>query len=191
MKKIAIFASGSGSNTKNIVEYLKDQKNINVSLIVSNKSDAGVLKIAKKHSIPTLVLDKETFFSGNDHVKELRKTGIEFIVLAGFLWKVPPALIKAFPGKIINIHPALLPKYGGKGMYGLHVHQAVIDNKEAESGITIHYVDEQYDHGNILFQATCAVLSNDTAESLAKRVLELEHKHYPAVIEQLVEGSSA
>lgn len=118
----------------------------------------------------------------------MKEKEIDFIVLAGFLWKIPVTLIKAFPGRIINIHPALLPKYGGKGMYGQYVHQAVLDNKETESGITIHYVDEVYDHGHIIFQATCPVLTNDTAASLAKRVAALEHAHFPRVIEQLISG---
>jgi phosphoribosylglycinamide formyltransferase-1 len=158
-------------------------------LIVGNKSDAGVLNIASAHKVSTIVIEKEKFFRGNAYVDELKESGIDFIVLAGFLWKIPSELIEAYRNKIINIHPALLPKYGGKGMYGLQVHQAVIDNKEKESGITIHYVDEHYDNGDIIFQATCPVLDNDTASSLAGRVQQLEHEYFPAVIEKLLAKS--
>ena len=125
--------------------------------------NAGVLKIAAKENIPTLIIEKEKFFRGHAYIKELKEKQIDFIVLAGFLWKLPAALIKAYPDRIINIHPALLPKYGGKGLYGHYVHEAVIANKEKESGITIHYVDEIYDHGKIIFQAKCAIMENDTA----------------------------
>lgn len=186
MKKIAIFASGAGSNAATIIEKLSYTKKIEVGLVVSNKAEAGVLKISDQHNIPSLILEKEKFFRGNAYANELKDLGIEFIILAGFLWKIPVALINSYAEKIINIHPALLPKYGGKGMYGLNVHQTVIDNKEKESGITIHYVDEQYDHGNIIFQATCPVQKDDTAISLAKRVQELEHEHYPTVIKELL-----
>lgn len=186
MKKIAIFASGTGSNAAKIIDHFKNHKSISVSLIVSNKPEAGVLKIAEQYPIQTLVLEKEKFFRGNAFTDELKTAGIDFIVLAGFLWKIPATLIKAFPNSIINIHPALLPKYGGKGMYGRYVHQAVIDNKETESGITIHIVDEHYDNGDIIFQAKCSVQENDTAISVAAKVQQLEHEHYPNVIEQVV-----
>lgn len=185
MKKIAIFASGTGSNAKKIIEYLANlpgDKAATVSLVVSNKPDAGVLKIADDNNIPTLVIDKEKFFRGNAYTDELKAAGIDFIVLAGFLWKIPLLLIKAFPKKIINIHPALLPKYGGKGMYGHHVHEAIIANKEKESGITIHYVDELYDHGEIILQAKCPVNESDTPDSLAKKVQALEHLHFPEIV---------
>jgi formyltetrahydrofolate-dependent phosphoribosylglycinamide formyltransferase len=184
--RLAIFASGAGSNAQKIIEQFKTNEKVLVSLIVSNKTGAGVLKIAERENIPSLILDKEKFFRGNAYVDELREQGIDFIILAGFLWKIPSALIKVFPNKIINIHPALLPKYGGKGMYGHHVHEAVIGNKEKESGITIHYVDELYDHGSIIFQAKCAVEENDTAESLAAKIHLLEHANYPVVIERLI-----
>lgn len=186
MKKIAVFASGAGSNALKIIEHLRNNAGFAVSLIVCNKPGAGVLKIAEEHNTPTLLIEKEKFFRGNAYADELKEKQVDFIVLAGFLWKVPSALIKAFPQKIINIHPALLPKYGGKGMYGMHVHQAVIDNKEKESGITVHYVDELYDHGKIIFQATCPVFESDTAEALAQRIHGLEHEYYPAVIENLL-----
>jgi formyltetrahydrofolate-dependent phosphoribosylglycinamide formyltransferase len=186
VKKIAVFASGAGSNAAKIIDRFRTQESINVALIVCNKPDAGVLKIAAKENIPSLIIEKERFFRGDAYKKELKE--IDLIVLAGFLWKIPILLIKAFHHRIINIHPALLPKYGGKGMYGQWVHQAVIDNKEKESGITIHYVDEVYDHGKTIFQATCPVHSTDTATSLARRVAALEHKHYPEVIERLISG---
>ena len=183
-KQIAIFASGAGSNAKKIIEYLKEKSNstAEVSLIVCNKPDAEVLNLANQHQIPSIVLDKEKFFRGNGYVDELRSAGVDFIVLAGFLWKVPDIFIKAYRGKMINIHPALLPKYGGKGMYGRFVHEAVIANKDKESGITIHYVDEVYDHGQIILQATCIVSENETPGSLAKKVQVLEHRHFPAAV---------
>lgn len=186
VNKIAIFASGAGSNASAIIKRFRNHKTVKIALIVSNKPEAGVLNIAQQNKIPSLILDKEKFFRDNAYTDELKESGIEFIILAGFLWKIPSALISAYPGKIINIHPALLPKYGGKGMYGLNVHQAIIDNKEKESGITIHYVDEQYDHGDIILQAKCPVKENDTALSLAARIQELEHAHYPKLIEELL-----
>jgi phosphoribosylglycinamide formyltransferase-1 len=191
MKQIAIFASGGGSNAKKIIEHfnkLAQQGNApgKISLVVSNKPGAGVLKIAEENNIPILIIEKEKFFRGNGYMDELLAAGIDLVVLAGFLWKVPAGLIKAFPRKIVNIHPALLPKYGGKGMYGHFVHEAVVANKEKESGITIHYVDELYDHGQVIFQARCPLSENDSAEEVAKKVLMLEHRHYPEVIQSLV-----
>ncbi|MBI5370866.1 MAG: phosphoribosylglycinamide formyltransferase [Sphingobacteriales bacterium] len=183
---IAIFASGAGSNALKIIEAFAQSPRIRISLILCNKAGAGILQIAEDKQIPAILIDKEQFFRGNAYTDELRAHSIDLLVLAGFLWKIPPALIRAFPGKIINIHPALLPKYGGKGMYGRHVHQAVIDHQEKESGITIHYVDELYDHGSTIFQAHCPVLPGDTPETLAKRVQQLEHSHYPRVIRELV-----
>ena len=183
---IAIFASGAGSNAQKIIDHFRHSLHIKISLIVCNKPGAGVLTIASKENIPGLLLDKEKFFRGDAYINELKEKKIDFIILAGFLWKMPAALIKAYPKKIVNIHPALLPKYGGKGMYGLHVHEAVINAKERESGITIHYVDEHFDHGDAIFQATCAVFENDTAESLARRIHLLEHEHYPRVIERIL-----
>ena len=187
MKQIAIFASGTGSNTKNIIEYLNKKSNstVKVALIVSNKPGAGVLKIAEENNIPTILIEKEKFFRGNAYTDELKEAGIDFIVLAGFLWKIPVTLIKAFHVKMINIHPALLPKYGGKGMYGNFVHEAVIANKEKESGISIHYVDEVYDNGQIILQATCLVSEDDTPETLAKKVQVLEHRHFPPAVSLL------
>jgi formyltetrahydrofolate-dependent phosphoribosylglycinamide formyltransferase len=183
-KRIAVFASGKGSNAEVIIHHFKNHPFIRIALIVSNKPDAGVLHIAAANHIPTLLVEKDDFFKGNAYVEDLKNEQIDFIVLAGFLWKVPTALIKAYPQQIINIHPALLPKYGGKGMYGHFVHEAVINNKEKESGISIHYVDEVYDHGEIIFQATCEVKENDTAKTLAGRIHDLEHEHYAKVIEK-------
>ena len=182
---IAIFASGAGSNAQKIIDHFKNSDVVKISLIVCNKPGAGVLAIAAKENIPVLIIEKEKFFHGNAYTDELKEKKIDFIVLAGFLWKIPDRLIKAFPRKIINIHPALLPKFGGKGMYGNFVHEAVINAGEIESGITIHYVDEHYDNGDTIFQARCAVLESDTPESLAQRIHLLEHAHYPAIIEQL------
>lgn len=183
---IAIFASGAGSNAHQIIRHFAHSDRVKISLIVCNKAGAGILQIADKEHIPSLLLEKEPFFNGDAYTAKLNEFSIDLIILAGFLWKIPPVLIRAFPDKIINIHPALLPDYGGKGMYGQHVHQAVIDNNEKESGITIHYVDEFYDHGKIIFQARCPVLADDTPESLAKRVQGLEHAHFPKVIEGLL-----
>ena len=184
--QIAIFASGAGSNARQIIRHFAGSSKAKISLIVCNKPGAGILQIADKEGIPTLLIEKETFSKGDAYVPELKQRGIDLIVLAGFLWKIPPALIHAYPDRIVNIHPALLPDYGGKGMYGQHVHEAVIRNGEKESGITIHYVDELYDHGSIIFQASCPVLPGDSSESLAKRVQLLEHAHFPTVIESLL-----
>jgi phosphoribosylglycinamide formyltransferase 1 len=159
-----------------------------ISLIVCNNPAAGVLNIAAKENIPGLLIEKKRFMDGDNYLPELEKKQVDFIILAGFLWKIPLGIINAYPQKIINIHPALLPKYGGKGMYGNKVHQAVIDANEKESGITIHYVDEIYDHGKIILQATCAIDESDTADTLAAKVHALEHMHYPAVIADLVKN---
>ena len=186
MKRIAIFASGAGSNARQIIEYFANHAIVQVALVVCNKPGAGVLTIAAQHNVPSLLIEKEKFFRGNAYVDELKEAKIDFIILAGFLWKIPPALIHAYPNKIMNIHPALLPKYGGKGMYGQFVHEAVLAAREAESGISIHIVDELYDHGQILFHASCHVLPDDTPATLAHRIHALEHKYYPEVIEQYV-----
>lgn len=186
--RIAIFASGAGSNAQRIIDYFRNHPNIAIALIVSNKPQSGVLTIAGKEGIPSLIIEKEIFFSGNGYVDELEDKDIQWIVLAGFLWKVPLSLIQHFPGRIINIHPALLPKYGGKGMYGHFVHEAVIAAKEKESGITIHYVDEQFDHGKHILQVPCGIELSENAETLAKKVQALEHRYYPEVIKTLIEN---
>ena len=183
---VAIFASGAGSNAQKIIDHFRDSDLIKIALIVCNKPGAGVLAIAAKENIPAIIIDKEKFFRGNAYTDELKENNISFIVLAGFLWKIPDALIEGYPGKIINIHPALLPNYGGKGMYGNYIHEAVIAAREKESGITIHYVDGHYDNGDIIFQARCSILENDTPATLANRIHQLEHEHYPRVIEKLL-----
>jgi phosphoribosylglycinamide formyltransferase-1 len=187
MIHVAVFASGTGTNTRKIIDYFRHHASIAVSLVVSNQPNAGVLQIAREEGIPTLVLEKERFFRGDAFIPELQKHQTGFIVLAGFLWKIPPALVAAYPGKIINIHPALLPKYGGKGMYGNKVHEAVLANREKESGITIHYVDELYDHGTIIYQAVCEIAEEDTPDSLAQKIHLLEHANYPVIIEKTVQ----
>jgi len=186
MKKIAIFASGSGSNAENIVQYFREKENLNVECICSNKADAYVLERAKKLNIPAKVFSREDFYSSDLIVNYLKKKDIDLIVLAGFLWLIPQNLTDNFT--IINIHPALLPKYGGKGMYGQKVHEAVISNGEKISGITIHYVNEKYDEGQIIFQATCEVLPEDTADDVASKVHKLEYEYFPKVIEKLLTG---
>ncbi|MET0635454.1 MAG: phosphoribosylglycinamide formyltransferase [Chitinophagaceae bacterium] len=185
-RKLAIFASGAGSNARKIIEYFRHNPAVEISLIVCNKPGAGVLAIAHQEKIPVLLIEKEQFFRGNAYVDELKTAGIDFIVLAGFLWKIPAALVQAWPRRIVNIHPALLPAYGGKGMYGHFVHEAVISAGEKQSGITIHYVDEHYDNGAIIFQATTPITSFDTPETLAKKIHELEHAHFPRVIENVL-----
>ncbi len=183
MKNIAVFASGSGTNAQKIIDHFKAGTVARVALVVTNNPTAFVLERAKKAHIPTLLIDKKTFSESSQLLDELKKNEIDFIVLAGFLWLIPTYLIKAYPRKIVNIHPALLPKYGGKGMYGDKVHEAVIQNKETESGITIHYVNEHYDEGQIIFQAKCPVYLSDTTETLAEKIHQLEHTYFPVTIE--------
>lgn len=184
MNRIAIFASGAGSNAQQIINYFKQPtKHITIALIVCNKPGAGVITIAQNEDIPLLMVERERFSNGDAYLPELRHHNVSFLVLAGFLWKIPQTLINEYPKRIINIHPALLPKHGGKGMYGGKVHQAVINASDLESGITIHYVDEHYDNGDIIFQASCEVKPGDTPEILAQRIHKLEHRYYPRVIE--------
>jgi len=183
--KIALFASGSGSNAENIVHYFSQNPNFSFPLIVSNKSDAFVHNRAKKLSIPSFTFSREDFSDGERIMILLSEYNIDCIVLAGFLLKIPQTLILAFPNRIINIHPALLPKHGGKGMYGMRVHEAVAEAREAESGITIHYVNSNYDEGSIIFQATCPVMPTDTPEMIAEKVHALEYEHFPKVIEKI------
>jgi phosphoribosylglycinamide formyltransferase-1 len=186
MKRIAIFASGAGSNAARIIDHFRGHISVTVSLIVCNNPEAGVLAIAAREGIPALLLDKEKFFRGNAYVDELLEKKIDLLVLAGFLRKIPVALVQAFRGRIINIHPALLPKFGGKGMYGQRVHEAVLAAGESRSGITIHFVDELYDHGQVIFSASCEIAANETAGSLAQKVHLLEYAHFPRVIEEVV-----
>src|SRR6056297_3573782 len=174
MNNLAIFASGSGTNAENLIRFFRTSKKNNITLVLSNKENAGVLKRAENLDIPTVVIDRQEFYDSDHVLKLLNQYDINYIVLAGFLWLVPENLVKNYPSAIVNIHPALLPKYGGKGMYGSRVHEAVIANGESESGITIHYVNEKYDEGNIIFQATCPVEKGETPKSLAQKVHELE-----------------
>lgn len=184
---IAIFASGSGSNAENIATYFKTNKNYLIKLILTNKSDAFVLERAKKLNIEAIVFDKNDFYKSEKILEMLKARKISWIILAGFLWLLPENLIQNYPDRIINIHPALLPKYGGKGMYGMNVHEAVIKNKEKESGITIHFVNKEYDKGDIIFQAKCKVNEDDNAETLAQKIHQLEYLHFPEVIEKLIQ----
>jgi phosphoribosylglycinamide formyltransferase 1 len=183
IKNIVIFASGEGSNTQKIIDYFRSSEKVNISLIVSNKASANVLNRAKNNTIPTLVLDRDLFYKGNTLIEELKSMQTDLIVLAGFLWMIPEQLIIAFPNKIINIHPSLLPKFGGKGMYGMHVHKAVIASNEKESGITIHIVNEQYDEGKIIAQHACSISENETVESLGEKIHKLEYEYFPKAIE--------
>jgi phosphoribosylglycinamide formyltransferase-1 len=189
-QNIAVFASGTGTNADNLIRYFKETQTANVSLIVCNNSNAGVIKVSDRNHIPYILIEKEKFFTGDGYVAELKNAHIDFIVLAGFLWKLPSALINAYKNRIVNIHPALLPKFGGKGMYGNFVHEAVLSAKEKESGITIHFVDEFYDNGKTIFQITCPVYENDTTETLSKRIHELEYKYFPKVIEEVIRNSN-
>lgn len=186
MTHIAIFASGTGTNARKIIEYFESSSEVKVALVVSNRKNALVLDAAAERGIPTILLERKSFYHSETILTELQTYSISLIILAGFLWLIPPYLVRAFTDRIINIHPALLPKFGGKGMYGHHVHEAVLDAGEKESGITIHLVDEIYDNGSTLFQAKCPVEVNDTPETLAKRVLKLEHYYFPRIIDEYI-----
>jgi len=183
MKKIAIFASGSGSNAENIAHYFESNPEVEISIILSNKKDAFVLERAKKLNIPSQTFTRNDFYDTNTIVDLLKSKQIDLIVLSGFLWLVPDSLIQAYPNAIVNIHPALLPNYGGKGMYGMNVHKTVIANKEKESGITIHIVNEKYDDGKTILQAKCKIEENDTADDLANKIHELEYEYFPRAVE--------
>jgi len=195
MKNIAVFASGSGSNAENLIRYFNldhPEKEIRVSLLIANRPDAYVLERARQLNTPSLIYHRADFYpqkSGSyPLLKSLSDYQIDYIALAGFLWLIPEYLIEAYPNKIVNIHPALLPAYGGRGMYGMYVHRAVIKNGESESGITIHLVDNQYDHGSTLFQARCHVDSGETPEGLVQKIHLLEQEHYPKVVENWING---
>ena len=188
--RIAIFASGGGSNARKILEHFEHHSEIEVGLIISNKRNAGVLEHAQAFEIPIFLLNRNGFYESDSIIKVLDQHGISHLVLAGFLWLVPKHLVKAFPDRIVNIHPALLPKYGGKGMYGHHVHEAVKAAGEKESGITIHLVNEKYDDGASLFQTSCALEPEDSPEDIARKVLSLEHRYFPEVIEAWILGKS-
>jgi len=186
MTNIAIFASGSGSNAENIIQYFAGIGNVSINTIVSNKPDAYVHQRAKKYGIESVTFNKIDFVEGKKIIDYLKSRNTDFIVLAGFLLKIPSILIEAYPHSIINIHPALLPKYGGKGMYGDRVHKAVVESGEKESGITIHYVNENYDEGDIIFQAKCEVLPSDNYEQVAHKVHELEYQYFPKIINEIL-----
>ena len=189
MKKILLFASGTGSNVENIIHHFKNHQDIIVVGVLTNNPNAQVIDKAKNHNVPTLIFNREQLTDGFvfDKIAELKP---DLIVLAGFLWKMPEEIVKAYPNKIINIHPALLPKYGGKGMYGIKVHQTVLDNKEKETGITIHYVNEHYDEGEFIFQQKVAIEDCKTPEDVADKIHELEHKHFPIIIEKILNPNS-
>lgn len=186
--RLAIFASGGGSNALKIIEYFKNNPQIEISVLVCNNPQAGVLNIAKEQGLPFILISKDSFYRSTQLLEQLRFRQVDWLILAGFLWLIPSYLIQAYPDHIVNIHPALLPKYGGKGMYGHHVHAAVKAAGEHESGMTIHLVNEQYDEGRILFQGRCDLVPEDNADTIAAKVLRLEHLHYPRVIEALMAG---
>lgn len=186
--RIAVFASGSGSNAQRIAEYFSGTGILEIACIYCNNPNAFVLERAKSLGIPSLLFDRETFYHSDIVLEDLRSRDVDWVILAGFLWLIPTYILKAFPQRIINIHPALLPAYGGKGMYGMKVHRAVIAAGDAESGITIHHVNEHYDEGDIIFQARCSIATGDTAENLAAKIHELEYEHFPRVIQNLVAG---
>ncbi len=188
MRNLAIFASGSGTNAENIIKYFSTKNGAKVTLVLTNKRNAMVLKRAENLGVKTLFFEREDFYGSDSVLDYLLEQKIEFIVLAGFLWLVPENITEKYNRRIINIHPALLPAYGGRGMYGEVVHRAVIENREPESGITIHYVNKLYDEGDIIFQARCKVDPEDDHNSLAKKVHALEYVHFPRVIEELVNG---
>ncbi len=190
MRKIVLFASGSGTNAENIVHFFRASSVAEVSSIVCNVPEAGVLVKANSLGVNTMVFTRAMFYESDTVLDYLLKLKPDLIVLAGFLWLIPANIISAFPRRIINIHPALLPRYGGKGMYGDKVHKAVIASGDTESGITIHYVNESYDEGDIIFQARCPVSSDDTPESLAAKVHQLEYRHFPGVIEQVLRNQA-
>lgn len=186
-KKIVIFASGTGTNAENIIKYFKDSSNIKVAAVLSNRRTAGVLKRAYDLKVKALYFDRDALYHTHEVLHVLQDINPDLIVLAGFLWIFPQHILEKFPNRVINIHPALLPNYGGKGMYGGNVHEAVIKNKEDESGISIHYVSDKYDEGKIIFQATTKLEEHDTPDSLAQKVHKLEYRHFPKVIEELLE----
>ena len=190
MPRLAIFASGNGTNAQRIIEYFSGHPTITVKLVLSNKPDAGVVDRAKNLGVETMVFNRLSFYETGMVPEKLTSCRIDFIILAGFLWLIPKNILTAYPGRIINIHPALLPKYGGKGMFGNSVHEAFIAAGDPESGITIHHVDEKYDEGRIIFQAKCTITEKDTPESLAVKVHQLEYRHFPEVIEQTVTRDS-
>tara|TARA_B100000780_G_scaffold76823_1_gene51820 strand:+ start:2016 stop:2594 length:579 start_codon:yes stop_codon:yes gene_type:complete len=189
LKKIILFASGSGSNVQKICEFFEKDKATSVEMLVCNNPKALVVRKAKVFKLKSLIIEKESFYNSPKALTKILKLKPDLIVLAGFLWKIPSNLLEAFPNKIINIHPALLPKYGGKGMFGMHIHKSIIENKESKSGITIHYVNEKYDEGTIIFQKEIVLQKGETATTLSKRTLELEHHWFPRIIEKVLNNA--
>lgn len=186
MKRVVIFASGSGSNAENLIKFFQNSDNVSVIQVLTNNPHAKVLDRAKKLQVSALSFNRVAFTKTNDVLNILKTAKPDLIILAGFLWKFPENILNEFPNKVINVHPALLPKFGGKGMYGMNVHNAVVENKETETGITIHYVNENYDEGATIFQAKCAVLPTDNAYDVAEKIHALEMEHFPKVVEKLL-----
>ncbi|MEL0455420.1 phosphoribosylglycinamide formyltransferase [Flavobacteriaceae bacterium SZ-1-7] len=186
MKRIVIFASGSGTNAENLIKFFHNSDNASVIQVLTNNPHAKVLERAKKLNVSALSFNRIALSKTEDVLNILKASKPDLIILAGFLWKFPEFILNEFPNKVLNVHPALLPKFGGKGMYGMNVHQAVVENKETETGITIHYVNEHYDEGAIIFQAKCDVLPTDSAEDVAAKIHELEMEHFPKVVEKLL-----
>lgn len=186
MKRIVFFASGNGTNVQQITEYFANNQQVEISYLFCNNVDAYVLERAKNLHIPSMIINKQSFYESDMVLEKINQIHPDLIVLAGFLWLVPASLIAAYPHKIINIHPALLPKFGGKGMYGHHVHEAVVAAKEQQTGITIHYVNEHYDKGDTIFQTTCPVLPTDTADDVAAKIHLLEKEYFPKVIDKIL-----
>ncbi|MDP5158001.1 MAG: phosphoribosylglycinamide formyltransferase [Flaviramulus sp.] len=186
MKRIVIFASGSGTNAENLIKFFHNSDHASVIQILTNNPHAKVLDRAKKLHVSALSFNKIAFTETDDILSILKTSNPDLIVLAGFLWKFPENILNEFPKKVINIHPALLPKYGGKGMYGMHIHEAVVANNEKETGITIHYVNQHYDEGAIIFQAKCDVTHTDSAQDVALKIHELEMEYFPKVIDRLL-----
>ena len=187
MTKIAIFASGSGTNAENLLKYFKNNQLANITLVLSNNQHARAIQRAKKHNVKTLVFSRKDLYE-TDYIVEILKEKADFIILAGFLWRIPKSLIEIFPNSIVNIHPALLPKYGGKGMYGMRVHETVKENEEKETGITIHYVNERYDEGNIIYQKKITITPEYSPKDIAAKIHLLEYKYFPRVIENLLKS---
>ncbi|TXG37309.1 phosphoribosylglycinamide formyltransferase [Seonamhaeicola maritimus] len=188
MKRVVIFASGSGSNAENLIKFFQNSDNVSVIQVLTNNPHAKVLDRAKRLKISALSFNRVAFTKTNDVLNILKTSNPDLIILAGFLWKFPENILAEFPNKVINVHPALLPKFGGKGMYGMRVHNAVVENKETETGITIHYVNENYDEGATIFQAKCNVLPTDSANDVAAKIHELEMEHFPKVVDKLLNG---
>ncbi len=186
ISRLAIFASGRGSNAEKLISFFEEDPTVEIGLILSNRKEAKVLQLAQKYHIPKLITSREEFYHSDKISENLTKRNIDLIVLAGFLWLIPKYLVDAYPNRIVNIHPALLPKFGGKGMYGMNVHEAVHKSGENETGITIHYVNDKYDDGAIIFQAACEIRETDSPDQIAAKVLALEHQYLPQVIKELV-----